>query len=236
MVIFKTEDIVRDEAGKILGLDHSLKSTTLEIGVGQLTTFKQLGFESDKKPDGWYLPKNRNDVAIILETKNSNEDITKKKWINELFSNIDIISRKYKKIVGILYNGYNIDVYKNKELINTAKTLQDKQYYIDLFKDNSIDKNKIYSLTKKINDLLHFKFGIKNLYHRMIFTASALVVERFGGNLEAIKNNGYAPFQNKIYNTLSKSLETHKSQNLKINILLEVYSEIKMTLIILLIA
>lgn len=231
MVIFKTEDIVRDEAGKILGLDHSLKSTTLEIGVGQLTTFKQLGFESDKKPDGWYLPKNRNDVAIILETKNSNEDITKKKWINELFSNIDIISRKYKKIVGILYNGYNIDVYKNKELINTAKTLQDKQYYIDLFKDNSIDKNKIYSLTKKINDLLHFKFGIKNLYHRMIFTASALVVERFGGNLEAIKNNGYAPFQNKIYNTLSKSLETHKSQNLKINILLEVYSEIKMNIV-----
>lgn len=231
MAIFKTEDIVRDEAGKILGFDHSLKSTTLEIGVGQLTTFKQLGFKSDKKPDGWYLPKNCNDVAIILETKNSNEDIAKKKWIDELFSNIDIISRKYKKIVGILYNGYNIDVYKNKELINTAKTLQDKQYYIDLFKDNSIDKNKIYSLTKKINDLLHFKFGIRNLYHRMIFTASALVVERFGGNLEAIKNNGYAPFQNKIYNTLSKSLETHKSQNLKIGILLEVYSEIKMNIV-----
>ena len=231
MAIFKTEDIVRDEAGKILGFDHNLKSTTLGIGVGQLTTFKQLGFKSDKKPDGWYLPSNSNDVAIILETKNSNEDIKKEKWIDELFSNIDIISSKYKKIIGILYNGYNVDVYKNKELINTAKTLQDKQYYIDLFKDNSIDKNKIYSLTKKINDLLHFKFGIKNLYHRMIFTASALVVERFGGNLEAIKNNGYAPFQNKIYNTLSKSLETHKSQNLKINILLEVYSEIKMNIV-----
>lgn len=149
MAIFKTEDIVRDEAGKILGFDHNLKSTTLGIGVGQLTTFKQLGFKSDKKPDGWYLPSNSNDVAIILETKNSNEDIKKEKWIDELFSNIDIISSKYKKIIGILYNGYNVDVYKNKELINTAKTLQDKQYYIDLFKDNSIDKNKIYSLTKK---------------------------------------------------------------------------------------
>ncbi|MGF7454364.1 hypothetical protein [Pasteurella bettyae] len=52
MAIFKTEDIVRDEAGKILGFDHNLKSTTLGIGVGQLTTFKQLGFKSDKKPDG----------------------------------------------------------------------------------------------------------------------------------------------------------------------------------------
>ena len=31
----------------------------------------------------------------------------------------------------------------------------------------------------------------------MIFTASALVVERFGGNLEAIKNNGFNPFRNK---------------------------------------
>ena len=69
------------------------------------------------------------------------------------------------------------------EIIKVATTLQAKQYYLDLYKENYIDKNKIYSLTKKINDLLHFKFGIKNLYHRMIFTASALVVERFGGLL-----------------------------------------------------
>lgn len=109
--------------------------------------------------------------------------------------------------------------------------MQPKQYYIDLFKDNNIDKNKIYSLTKRINDLLHFKFGVKDLYHRMIFTASALVVERFGGNLNAIKDNGYAPFHNKIYNTLAKSLEEHKQQNLKIGILLEVYSEIKMNIV-----
>ena len=101
----------------------------------------------------------------------------------------------------------------------------------DCKKDNNIDKNKIYTLTKKINDLLHFKFGIKNLYHRMIFTASALVVERFGGNLEAIKNNGFNPFRNKIYDTLSKSLEHHKQQNLKIGILLEVYSRIEINIV-----
>ena len=75
--------------------------------------------------------------------------------------------------------------------------------------------------------MLQIKFGIKNLYHRMIFTASALAVEGFGGNLEAIKNNGFNTFRNKIYDTLSKSLEHHKQENLNIGILLEVYSRIE---------
>ena len=71
---------------------------------------------------------------------------------------------------------------------------------------------------------------MKNYYHRMIFTACALVVERFGGNLEKIKDNGFNVFRNKIFDTLSKSLESHRQQNLKIDILLEVYSEIKMNI------
>lgn len=227
---FRTEDTIRDEAKFILQFNETEEN--IQQGTGQITTFNQLGFKGvNDKPDGWYLPKNVNDVAIILETKSEDKDISKQAFIDELLKNIDVISRKYKKTIGILYNGNDVAVYKNKVLISSAKTLQTKQYYIDLFKDNTIDKNKIYSLTKKINDLLHFKFGIKNLYHRMIFTASALVVERFGGNLEAIKNNGYAPFQNKIYNTLAKSLEEHKQQNLKIGILLDVYSEIRMNIV-----
>ena len=197
----------------------------LKIYFGNKTEYiKSL---NTNKPDGWYLPSNVNDVAIILETKAEDKNIGKQAFIDELFKNIDVISTKYKKTIGILYNGKDVAVYKNKELIKVATTLQAKQYYLDLYKENYIDKNKIYSLTKKINDLLHFKFGIKNLYHRMIFTASALVVERFGGNLEAIKNNGFNPFRNKIYDTLSKSLEHHKQQNLKIGILLEVYSRIE---------
>lgn len=227
---FRTEDQVRTQAEQILKFNEREKN--IKQGVGQLTTFNQLGFKGvNDKPDGWYLPKNVNDVAIILETKSEDKDISKKSFVNELLKNIDIISKKYKKTIGILYNGIDVAVYKNKEKINCASTLQEKQYYIDLFKDNAIDKNKIYSLTKKINDLLHFKFGIKNLYHRMIFTASSLVVERFGGNLEAIKNNGYEPFRNKIYDTLAKSLQEHRKQNLKIDILLEVYSEIKMNIV-----
>ena len=227
---FKTEDQVRDEAKSILKFD--MEENGIKQGTGQITTFNQLGFKGiSNKPDGWYLPKNINDVAIILETKSEDKNISKQIFLDELLKNIDIISTKYKNTIGILYNGVETTVYKNKEKIEHAKTLQNKQYYIDLFKENYIDKNKIYSLTKKINDLLHFKFGIKNLYHRMIFTASALVVERFGGNLEAIKNNGYEPFRNKIYDTLAKSLQEHRQQNLKIDILLEVYSEIKMNIV-----
>ena len=65
-----TEDKVRDKARNILGLNESLKGAKAD--VGQLTTFNQLGFPGiSDKPDGWYLPDNRNEVALILETKGS---------------------------------------------------------------------------------------------------------------------------------------------------------------------
>lgn len=43
--------------------------------------------------------KNMNDVAIILETKSEERDISKQIFIDELMKNIDIISSKYIKIV-----------------------------------------------------------------------------------------------------------------------------------------
>ena len=62
-----TEDAVRDLARDILGLADSDVACS---GVGQLTTFNQLGFPGvADKPDGWYLPKNKKDVAVVLETK-----------------------------------------------------------------------------------------------------------------------------------------------------------------------
>ena len=226
----KTEDVVRDEAKIRLQFDE--EEINIKQGTGQITTFNQLGFSGiNFKPDGWYLPDNTNIPAIILETKSSDKDLNKKAIINELFKNLDVVSTKYKNTIGILYNGEDVVVYKNKEKVQTAEKLQNKQYYLDLFKLDYVDKGKIFTLTKRINDLLHFKFGIKNLYHRMIFTASALVVERFGGNLIAIKNNGYEAFRNKIFDTLSKSLRDHRQQNLKIEILLDVYSEIKMNVV-----
>ena len=56
-----TEDAVRDLARDILGL---VDSDAARAGVGQLTTFNQLGFAGvADKPDGWYLPKNKADVG-----------------------------------------------------------------------------------------------------------------------------------------------------------------------------
>ena len=227
----KTEDEVRSIAERILGFDEV--EDKVQQGVGQLTTFKQLGFsgkDTDRQPDGWYLPENSNDIAIVLDTMAENKKITTKSYLDKILIYSDVLLKKYKKVIAILWNGKDIKVFKNKEEIETTKTLQHKQYYINLFKNNDIDKNEIYSLTKEINDLLHFQFGMKNLYHRMIFTACALVVERFGGNLEKIKDNGFNVFRNKIYDTLSKSLQSHRQQNLKIEVLLEVYSEIKMNI------
>ena len=217
-----TEDQVRDQAAKILKFETT---DNVKAGVGQLTSFNQLGFAGVKdRPDGWYLPNNVEDTAIILETKNSNQKL--ENYIDEIVKNCNIVLEKYKKVIGILYNGNDVIVLKNNEVIETVNKLQNKEYYISLFKINKIDKQKIYGLTKKINDCLHTEFGIKNLYHRMIFTACALVAKRYGAML--IKGMNYPTFHTLIHSTLSKSLEENRKQNQKLDILLEVYSEIKM--------
>ena len=222
MIINMTEDEVRDQAGKILEFKNS---ENVNAGVGQLTSFNQLGFAGVKdRPDGWYLPNNTEDVAIILETKNSKQTLNN--FLDEIIKNCNIVLTKYKKVIGILYNGVDVIVLKNNEVIDVVNKLQNKEYYIALFKVNKIDKQKIYSLTKKINDCLHTEFGIKNLYHRMIFTACALVAKRYGAML--IKGMNYPTFHTLIHSTLSKSLEESRRQNQKLDILLEVYSEIKM--------
>ena len=222
MVKEMTEDEVRDQAARILRFESS---DNVQAGVGQLTSFNQLGFNGVKdRPDGWYLPKNIEEAAIILETKNSNQRL--ENFLDEVIKNCNIVLTKYNKVIGILYNGIDVIVLKNNEVIESVDTLQNKDYYLSLFKVNKIDKQKIYGLTKKINDCLHTEFGIKNLYHRMIFTACALVAKRYGAML--IKGMNYPTFHTLIHSTLSKSLEDSRRQNQKLDILLEVYSEIKM--------
>ena len=120
-------------------------------------------------------------------------------------------------------------MFKNDtELCNVeiSNVLQDKSYYLSLFTQDTIDKQHIYNLTKRINDCLHTEFGIKNLYHRMIFTACALVAKRYGALL--VKNMNFTLMKNSILSTLSKSLEDSRKQNLKLDLLTEVYAEIKM--------
>lgn len=223
---YKTEDEVRDTAKIILGFDKS--EPKVKQGTGQITTFNQLGFKGViDKPDGWYLPDDKMIPAIILETKSESEDIFLKKWEKELIKNCKIALTKYKHVVGILYNGNDVRVFlDNIEAETIASTLQDKSYYLSLFTKNTIDKQQIYALTKRINDCLHIDFGIKNLYHRMIFTACALVGKRYGALL--VKGMNFTLMKNSILSTLSKSLEESRKQNLKLDLLIEVYSEIKM--------
>ena len=232
----RTEDQVRDEAKIILGFNDGEEN--VQQGTGQITTFNQLGFPgNNNKPDGWFFPKSKNDVAIVLETKSEKEDLSNTKWIDELYKNVQIVNQKYCRIVGILYNGIDIRVFKlentstNKisnmeEVFNSAQTLQHKSYYLSLFVEDKIDKQKIYSLTKKINDCLHVQFGIKNLYHRMIFTACALVAKRYGAML--VKNMNFTVVKNSILSTIAKSIEEDRKLNLKLDLLIDVYAEIRM--------
>lgn len=220
-----TEDQVRDIARGILGFEDKEGVCS---GVGQLTTFNQLGFQGvADKPDGWYLPDNRADVAIVLETKASSV-VLGKKQVDELLKNVQIMNTQYQKVVGILYNGEDVRVFKNTEETETVKTLQHYEYYLSLFKVENIDKEYIYELTAKINNRLHFEFGIKNLYHRMIFTACALVAKRY--NALMVNGMGYSEFHNSILNCLNKELIRNNRQNRKLSILTNVFAKIEMNL------
>ena len=220
-----TEDEVRDKAKEILGFDDT---ETAKSGVGQLTTFNQLGFKGvNDKPDGWYLPNEKHFPAIILETKNSDVEL-RQPQIDELLKNCRIVAGKYKNVIGILYNGDDVLCFKNCQPVKVVKDLKNKEYYLGLFEEDTIDKQRIYTLTKRINDSLHFKFGINDLKHRMIFTACALVAKRYGATL--VKGMDYTTFHTSIHSTLSKSLAEAKRQNQKLDLLLEVYADIKMNI------
>lgn len=220
-----TEDQVRDEACQILGFAGV---TGVTCGVGQITTFNQLGFSGvSDKPDGWYLPPNRNDVALVLEVKSTQVPLGEK-CVDELLKNIRIVATQYKKVVGVLYNGEDVRVFKNEEEVDAAPALQSVDYYVSHFEPEVIDKEHIFELTARINNRLHFEFGIKNLYHRMIFTACALVARRY--NALMVKGMDYSEFHNAILNCLNKELIRDKKQNRKLGILTEVFSHIEMNL------
>ena len=222
----KTEDQVRDYAKIVLGFDDIEEN--VQQGTGQITTFNQLGFKGNSnKPDGWYLPNDTGAVAIVLETKAEKVDLSNDKWVEELLKNIAIVRKKYSNVIGILYNGADIRVFKNdEEITGVASNLQHKHYYKSLFLQQKIDKQRIYRLTKQINDTLHTEFGIKNLYHRMIFTACALVAKRSG----ALLNQGmdFPTLKSSILSTLKKSIKKDLQQNLKLELLIDVYDSIEM--------
>lgn len=200
----------------------------------QITTFNQLGFRGcNDKPDGWYLPDDASKPAIILETKSETEGVSKEKHVKELFKNIDVVAKKYSKTIGILYSGSAIRVFKNKiELSDASKRLENKDYYIRLCTSQKLDNNYIFEITQKINNSLHFKFGMTDLQDRMIFTACALVAQRYNpqNGLQKLKDMDYSTFHNWIYSALSKALEDDKKQNSKLDALLEEYASVRMSI------
>ncbi len=225
MASYLSKDIIRDKARDILGLEDT---ETAQAGVGQLTSWNKLGFKNIKgAPDGWYLPNVTTFPAIIAEFKSSDIALGKPQ-IEELLKNINITKTKYKNVIGILWNGEDICVYKDEQLLEKENELRNKEYYLGLYAENHIDQQQIFTITKRINDSLHFNFGIKNLYHRMIFTACALVAKRYGALL--VKGMNYTTFHNSILSTLAKSYEDERNKNSKLDLLGEVYAQIKMNI------
>ena len=91
-----TEDQVRDKAGKILDFQDT---ETAKSGVGQITSFNQLGFKGVKdRPDGWYLPNEKSFPSIVLETKSDTTKLNQA-HTDELLKNIKIVSRNIKTIL-----------------------------------------------------------------------------------------------------------------------------------------
>ena len=112
-----------------MSVNFDKKENGIKQGTGQITTFNQLGFKGNSnKPDGWYLPDNKALPAIILETKSENEDIYLPKWTNELLKNCNIVLTKYSHIIGILYNGNDVRIFKdNIEIYGLSNVIMAKK-------------------------------------------------------------------------------------------------------------
>ena len=217
-----SEDVIRQNAGALLKFQDSKYAKS---GVGQITTFNELGFSGvNKKPDGWYFPHDINEVAIILETKAYEPNSNLNQNLPQLQEYINITRSKYNQVIGILYNGNEAIIYKNDKFYREDSELFSKDYYLKLFTQSSIDKPKIYLCTKSINDNLHINFGINNLKHRMIFTACALVADRKGANLAGLKGRDFATLQSEIIKTLESSYSEQKALNLKLDIIKEQFN------------
>ena len=224
-----TEDEVRDYAGKVLELGTSNSKDALS-GVGQITTLKSLGFNgagASLKPDGWHLPHDRGLVAIVLETKaRDSMPIDSPALKEQVERYCDVVRTRYDLVIGIVYDGERTRAYVNGRSLDVPDELQSKDYYIDKLMEQPIDKERIYALTMRINNSLHGDFGIKNLYHRMIFTACALVARRYDAFLA--RGMDYSDFHGGILNALNKAIRSDREQNTKLQLLSDVYSEIRM--------
>lgn len=225
----ETEDQVRSLADSVLGLS-GVSTSVAKSGVGQITTMKQLGFTGDgapNKPDGWYLPVDRGAVALVLETKARNAMAIDSPILRtQVEKYCTTVRTRYDLVIGIVFDGERTRAYVNGKPLDVPDELQPKEFYFEKLTERPIDKERIYQLTMRINNSLHSDFGIKNLYHRMIFTACALVARRYDAVL--VPGMDYSAFHSGILSALNKAIRVDKQQNSKLELLAEVYSEIRM--------
>ena len=213
--------------------------------VGQLTTFKQLGFVQkdieklndeikikyklnkvlSMKPDGWHCDK-ENNFALVCEIKSSNEDIENN--FEQLFSYMYIANTKYEKVVGVIYNGEESGTFKlingepKKHLIDVLENIE---AYKNFFNNNEIDKNQIYKNTKIINDILHFNLKLKNLNHRMIWTSCVLIANRF---TNITPEDSLKVWNQKVIEQLHKEIGKDNIKNMKLGTLIDIFENIKL--------
>lgn len=131
MAKFLSEDEVRDNDKISLGFDEKEKG--VHQGTGQMTKFNSLGFPGVlDAPDGWYIPNNKNAVAIILEAKKSDVDIDTAKCVDEIKKNCKVLlDADYKNVVGILHNGYKTRGFLNNNPIDIPDEIQNKKFYFN---------------------------------------------------------------------------------------------------------
>ena len=126
-------------------------------------------------------------------------------------------------------------IHLNLELQNYVVELPKDEYefYLDLVHDRDLDKNAIYTVTQRINNNLHFKFGMTDLQDRMIFTACALVVQsRDPRALSSVKAAGYDTIHDHISRKLRDAINEDQSRrrNDKLHILVEEYAALRMSI------
>lgn len=242
MNILLTEDEVRTKASKILNFKSDKDHVA---GIGQLTTFKKISQEIDKdpfsksnrEPDGWYF--NKHDMqapALLAEFKSEDEDLNNQSYVDEIQRDMKIAMGAYKNVIGILYNGIDVKVFRNEEPgssniieLRSTPVLQDRGYYERIFTDQSIDTQEICNLTQRINDLLYVKFGMRYLYDRILFTAATLVAKLYGAHIE--KGMPYNVVQSAISNILNKHfVRNSKNQSSKMHVLVDGYNIIQINI------
>jgi type I restriction-modification system DNA methylase subunit len=206
----KSEDEIRDAARDILQIGPAyvdIKNYRSDVGqntsnkmiFGDILNHNQLKHINLKeKPDGWLIPLRPNGMAdtdkpfLVLETTAWNNKGFVDNDIKQITSYVDSIGKVFKSGIGVLWNGFNIIVYMIKDGVRTQltdeKILMNNKYYLDLLEEKRFDSARIQELIKQINDILHFKFDLKNYNKRMILSVGCIVARDMGQSLDTCQS------------------------------------------------